>query len=195
VSTLANAGAEIGRLSVQYPGGIAARFRWGGSGRADEVFAISESSGTLTDYAELAGEPASNLCRAELRVESPQGAWTARFASVVFDEPQGVLWATEGLLLVKYGFRVYALNGRTGQLAWSYGSGTPTLAVLASSRLNHVLLQTELETMALRANGEVAWRAAHDDVITEAQLVAGRLDLTTYGGQHLYLDAQTGQQA
>jgi len=26
-----------------------------------------------------------------------------------------------------------------------------------------------------------------------AQLVAGRLDLTTYSGQHLYLDARTGE--
>jgi outer membrane protein assembly factor BamB len=192
---MANTEAEIGRLSVQYPGGIAARFRWGGSGRAEEVFAISESSGTLTDYADLDGAPVENLCRAELRVESPNGAWTARFASVVFDEPQGVLWDTEGLLLVKYGFRVYALNGRTGELAWSYTSGTPALAVLASSRLEHVLMQTELETIALRPTGEVAWRAAHSDVITDAQLLAGRLDLTTYSGQHLYLDAQTGQAA
>ena len=57
------------------------------------------------------------------------------------------------------------------------------------------LLQTELETIALRETGEVAWRAAHSDVITDAQLVAGRLDLTTYGGQHVYLDARTGQPA
>ena len=113
----------------------------------------------------------------------------------MFDEPQGVLWDTYGLLLVKYGFRVYALNGRSGELAWSYESGTPALAILASSRLDHVLLQTELETIALRADGSVAWRAAHDDVITDAQLIAGRLDLTTYTGQHLYLDARTGQEA
>jgi len=192
---LANTEAEIGRLAVQYPGGIAARFRWGGSGRADEVFAISEEGGTLTDYADIAGESGDNLCRAELRVEAPTGSWTARFASLVFDEPQGVLWDTAGLLLVKYGFRLYALNSRNGELAWSYASGTPALAVLASARLEHVVLQTELETIALRSNGEVAWRAAHDDVITEAQLTAGRLDLTTYNGQHLYLDAQTGRAA
>jgi hypothetical protein len=189
---------DIGRQQVQYPGGIAARFRWGGSGRAAEVFGISESSGTLTDFAPLirkrADEQAS-LSRAELRVESPGGAWTARFASEVFDAPQGVLWDTPGLLLVKYGFRLYALKPRTGELAWSYSSGTPALAVLASSRLDHVLFQTELETFALRDNGEVAWRAAHSDVITDAQLIAGRLDLTTYGGQHVYLDASTGQPA
>jgi outer membrane protein assembly factor BamB len=187
--------ADIGRLSVQYPGGLAARFRWGGSGRADEVFATSEAAGIMTDHGELAGAPSSSMCRAELRVEGPAGSWTARFASPVFDEPQAVLWDTNGLLLLKYGFRVYALNGRTGELAWTHSTGTPTLAVLASSRLDHVLLQTELETLALRSNGDVAWRAAHSDVITDAQLIAGRLDLTTYGGQHLYLDAGTGQAA
>ena len=187
--------SEIGRLSVQYPGGLAARYRWAGSGRADEVFAISESTGTLTDYGSLAADPYESLCRAELRVEGPGGSWTARFASVVFDEPQGVLWDTHGLLLVKYGFRLYALNGRSGELAWSYASGTPTLAILASSRLDHVVLQSELETFALRPDGEVAWRAAHDDVITDAQLIAGQLDLTTYSGQHLVLDARSGQTA
>ena len=189
---------DVGRQQVQFPGGIAARFRWGASGHAAEVFGISESAGELTDLASIIRESVNGhdtLCRAELRVESPVGAWTVRFASEVFDTPQGVLWDTPGLLLVKYGFRLYALRARTGELEWSYGSGTPALAVLASTRLDHVLLQTELETIALRETGEVAWRAAHSDVITEAQLIAGRLDLTTYTGQHVYLDARTGQPA
>ena len=41
---------EIGRLSVQYPGGLAARFRWGTTGTADEVFGVSEGTGALFDY-------------------------------------------------------------------------------------------------------------------------------------------------
>ncbi len=184
--------AEVERLSVQYPGGLAARYRWAGSGRGDEVFGTSEASGSLTDHGALADPDPDRQCRAELRVEGPSGSWTARFASPVFDEPQGVLWDSAALLLVKYGFRVYALGARTGDLGWSYASGTPALAILASSRLDHVLLQTELETIALRDDGSVAWRAAHSDVITEAQLIAGRLDLTTYSGTHVYLDARTG---
>jgi hypothetical protein len=127
-----------------------------------------------------------------MRVESPAGDWTARFASPIFDEPQAVLWDMPGLLPLKYGFRLYALTARTGQLAWAHVSATPTLAVLASPRLDHVLLQTELETFALRDDGSVAWRAAHGDVVVAAQLIAGRLDLTTYSGQHVYLDATTG---
>jgi outer membrane protein assembly factor BamB len=180
---------------VQYPGGLAARFRWGGTGRAADVFGISEATGALLDYGTLADPAPDRQCRAELRIESPSGSWTARFASVIFDEPQGVLWDTYALLLVKYGFVLYALEARTGELAWSHASGTPAVAVLASTRLDHVILQTELETIALRSDGEVAWRAAHSDVVTAAQIVAGRIDLTTYGGTHLYLDAGTGQQA
>jgi hypothetical protein len=128
-----------------------------------------------------------------LRVEGPVARWTARLASPVYDEPEAVLLDTDGLLVVRYGFIAYALVARTGELAWSHASGTPTVAVLASSRLEHVIVQTELETLALRADGSVAWRAAHDDVITHARLVAGRLDLSTYSGAHLYLDAATGQ--
>ncbi len=134
-------------------------------------------------------------CRAELRIEGPVARWTARFASVVYDEPEAVLVDTAGLLIVRYGFLAYALEARTGELAWSHVSGTPTIAILASSRLDHVILQTELETIALRPEGSVAWRAAHSEVIVEARLVADRLDLSTYTGQHLYLDAQSGQAA
>jgi len=90
---------------------------------------------------------------------------------------------------------VYDLDARTGELRWSYNSGTPTVAILASARLDHAIIQTELETIALRPDGTVAWRAAHSDVISEAQLVAGKLDLTTFGGAHVYLDAKTGEAA
>jgi hypothetical protein len=141
---------EIGRLSVQYPGGFSARYRWAGTGRADEVFGVSEGSGALVDYGvEGPALATETSCRAELRVEGPTGSWTARFAAPFFDEPSGVLWDTHGLLLVKYGFVLYAFNGRSGELAWSFVSGTPTLAVLASTRLDHVVLQTELETIFL----------------------------------------------
>jgi outer membrane protein assembly factor BamB len=189
------AAPDVERLSVQYPGGFAARYRWSGSGRADEVFGVSESEGSLMDFGTFVDANPDRLCRAELRVEGPVARWTARFASPVFDAPEAVLVDTAGLLIVRYGFSVYALTARTGELAWTYASGTPTVTVLGSARLDHIILQTELETIALRTDGTVAWRAAHSDVVTEARLVAGRLDLTTYSGQHLYLDARTGQAA
>lgn len=184
---------EVQRLSVQYPGGLAARYRWGGSGSAEAVFGISEAEGTLTDLGSLATPSPDGACRAELRVEGPHGRWTVRFASPIYDEPEAVLLDTAGLLVVRYGFMAYALASRTGELTWKQATGTPTVSVLASSRLEHVLLQTELETLAIRADGTVAWRATHSDVITHARLVAGRLDLTTYSGAHVYLDAQSGQ--
>lgn len=186
---------EADRLAVQYPGGIQARYRWTGSGGGPRMFAISEAIGTLTDHGPLSGAEPDRQCRLELRVESPAGSWTARFASPIHDRPSGALWDEAGLLLVTYGFMLYALEPRTGSLAWTHASATPTLVVLASSRLDHVLLQTEIETLALRRDGEIAWRAAHEDVIIEAALVAGRLDLTTYGGSHVYLDAASGRAA
>jgi hypothetical protein len=185
----------VQRLSVQYPGGLAARYRWGGSGSAEAVFGISEAEGTLNDFGALAAPTPEAACRAELRVEGPVARWTARFASPIYDDPEAVLLDTAGLLVVRYGFITYALGARDGELAWTHVSGTPTVAILASSRLDHLILQTEIETIALRGDGSVAWRAAHSDVVVAARLVAGRLDLTTYSGQHLYLDAQSGQAA
>jgi hypothetical protein len=185
--------SEVQRLSVGYPGGLAARYRWAGSDAADEVFALSEGGGSLTDHAPLAGADATRMCRAELRVEGPLGTWTARFASPVFDEPAGLLWDAEALLVVKYGFLVYGLAGRSGKLRWSHLSGTPIVAVLGSSRLAHVIVQSEVETLALGARGEVRWRVAHSDVIARAELVAGRLTLASYAGDVVAFDPGSGR--
>ena len=187
------AAPAVQRLSVQYPGGFAARYRWAGSGQADAVFEVSEADGSLVDFGSLEGADPNALCRAELRVEGPTARWTARFASPIFDAPDAVLLDSAGLLVVRYGFRLYALAARSGELTWTYATGTPTVAILASARLEHLILQTEIETVALRPDGTVAWRAAHSDVIVDALLVAGRLDLTTYSGQHLYIDARSGE--
>ena len=68
-------------------------------------------------------------------------------------------------------------------LRWTHRSATPLLALFASSRLRHVIVQAELETFAIEADGAVAWRIAHSDVVTEAAMVGGRLVLTGYGGR------------
>ena len=184
--------AEPGRATVQYPGGLGARYRWTGSGRGEGVFSLTEVGGTLTDHGQLVSVDPERLCRAELRVEGPLGTWTARFASLIYDEPQGTLWDTTGLLVVKYGFLVYALAGRTGELAWTYRSSTPILVVLGSSRLDHVIVQSEVETVALDASGRTVWRIAHADVVTGADLVAGRLVITMYAGAAEAFDPRTG---
>ena len=178
---------------VQYPGGLRASIRWAGSGQSDAVFSLSEAGGTLVDLGELSGPDPDDRCRAEVRVETPAGAWTVRLASTISDEPAGLLWDTEGLLVLKFGFHAYGLRARSGALAWSHRSASPILAVLGSSRLRHVLVQAEIETFALEADGEVAWRVAHSDVVTAAELVGGRLVLTSYGGQVRALDPATGR--
>lgn len=187
------AASEPRRATIQYPGGLHARYRWAGSGAAGIVFATSEAAGTLVDHGPLVAAEPDRLCRAELHVEGPLGAWTARLASLIYDEPRGTLWDSVGLLLVKYGFRLYALGARTGELAWTYASGTPIVAAICSPRLDAAVLQTEIETICLGPSGEVVWRAAHNDVVTDAELIGGRLVLTSYGGQRLVLDPRTGR--
>lgn len=186
--------AEPRDATVIYPGGLRARWRWGGSGQAAAVFALSEAGGALVDHGALVADDPDARCRAELRVDGPGGAWSARFASTLHDEPTAVHWDTPGLLVVKYGFHAYGLEARGGTLRWVHRSATPILAVLASSRLRHVLVQAELETFALEADGAVAWRIAHSDVVTGAELLGGRLVLTSYGGQVNAVDPATGRQ-
>jgi hypothetical protein len=185
---------EVQRASIQYPGGLAARYRWAGSGQGEAVFALSEAGGSLVDLGDLASEAPERACRAELRVEGPLGAWTVRLASTIFDEPQGLLWDDAGLLVVCYGFLAYGLVHRTGALRWHIRCGTPIVAVLGSPRLDHVLVQGEVETTAVRADGSIAWRATHDEVVTEAEMVGGRLVIMGFDGRPRALDPVTGRQ-
>jgi len=180
---------------IQYPGGIRARMRWAGSNQAAAVFALSEVGGALTDHGPLVADAPDLLCRAELRVETPGGAWTARLASPIYDEPEGIHWDTAGLLIVGYGFMTYAFEARTGLLRWSHRSGTPLVALLGSSRLAHILVQSELETFALEPDGQVGWRVAHSDVVVAAELLGGHLVLASFSGQQNALDPATGRMA
>jgi putative pyrroloquinoline-quinone binding quinoprotein len=187
--------AEPRDATVSYPGGLRARWRWAGSGQGAAVFALSEVGGELLDLGPEVSDDPEDLCRAELRVDGPAGAWTARFASAINDEPAAQLWDTTAQLVVKYGFHGYGLDARTGARRWVHRSATPLLAVFASSRLRHVILQAELETFAIEPDGTVAWRIAHSDVVTEASMIGGRLVLTGYGGGVNAVDPATGRAA
>src|SRR5437870_2406124 len=88
--------AEAHDLTLTYPGGLRARWRWAGSGQAAEVFALTEAGGELVDHGLLVASDPDARCRAELRIDGPAGAWTARFASTINDEPAAVLWDTPG---------------------------------------------------------------------------------------------------
>ena len=179
--------------TITYPGGLRARWRWGGSGQAAAVFALTEAGGELRDFGPTAGPEPDELCRAELHLEGPRGIWTARFASLIHDEPRAVHWDTSSQLVVAYGFHTYALDVATGDARWEHRSASPIIGLLGSSRLEHVLVQAEIETFAIEADGTVAWRVAHSDVVTDAQLVGGKLVLTSFDGQVRALDPSTGR--
>ena len=186
---------EPRNATIAYPGGLRARWRWGGSGSGAAVFALSEAGGALIDLGPRVADDPDPLCRAELRLEGPRGAWTARFASLISDEPRALHWDTAGLLVVGYGFHTYGLEVASGDLRWDHRSATPIIALLGSPRLAHVIVQAELETFAIEADGTVAWRLAHSDVVTAADLVGGRLVLMSFTGQATALDPSTGRSA
>jgi outer membrane protein assembly factor BamB len=96
-------------------------------------------------------------------------------------------------LVVAYGFHTFALDVETGEDRWEHRSATPILALFGSPRLQHILVQAELETFAIEPDGNVAWRIGHTDVVTAAELVGGRLVLTGFGGQVSALDPSSGR--
>jgi len=176
---------------VDYPGGYRVRYRWTGSGARGGHLPPAE--GGWLDLGHLVDPEADRLCRAEVAVRGPAGEWVVRLASRISGEPQGLYWDEPGLLVVGYGFAAYGFRARTGELRWQVRTGTPLIAVLASPRLGHVLLQSELETVAVDGAGDVLWRALHSDVVTEVTLTGGRLVLTSYGGQRAVLDPVSGE--
>jgi hypothetical protein len=186
---------EPRNATITYPGGLRARWRWGGSGRSADVFALSEAGGTLVDLGPRVSTDPDALCRAELRLEGPRGAWTARFASTIHDEPRAIYWDTAGLLVVAYGFHTFGLDAADGTARWEHRSATPLIGLFGSPRLRHVLVQSEIETFALETDGSVAWRIAHSDVVTSAELIGGRLVLTGFDGQVNAVDPTTGRTA
>jgi len=179
--------------TIGYPGGLRARWRWAGSNQGAAVFALSEAGGTLEDHGPLVSPAFEELCRAELRIDGPTGAWTVRLASTIHDEPAGLVWDDAGLFVVKYGFHTYGLESRTGVLRWSHRSATPVLAVFGSPRLAHIVIQSEIETFAIEPDGTVGWRIAHSDVVIDAALVGGRLVLTSFSGLVSAIDPATGR--
>jgi len=189
------AAREPRNATIAYPGGLRARWRWAGSAQAAAVFALSEAGGTMVDLGPRVSADPDALCRAELRLEGPRGSWTARFASTIYDEPRARYWDSEGLLVVAYGFHTYGLDAMTGDPRWDHRSATPIIALFASPRLRHVLVQAEIETFALEPDGTVAWRVAQSDVVTAADLIGGRLVLTGFDGQLNALDPATGRPA
>ena len=189
------AAAEPRNATITYPGGLRARWRWAGSGQAEAVFALSEAGGSLIDLGDQVAADPDALCRAELRLDGPRGAWTCRFASTIFDEPRASYWDSTGLFVVAYGFHTFGLDATSGVLHWAHRSATPIMALIGSPRLAHVIVQSEIETFALEADGTVAWRVAHTDVVTAAELIGGRLVLTGFDGQRNDLDPSTGRHA
>ena len=188
------AGEPRSRIS-DFPGGLRVRATWGSSGQASAVFALSESGATLVDHGSLgAGAEADpdRLCRMELRVETPNGAWAVRLATAIYDEPRAIHWDDAGLFVVGYGFTVYAFGARTGTLAWNHQTGTPVVELIASPRFGHVIVQSEIETWAIRGDGEVRWRLAHSDIVGAAELIGGRLILTSVHGEAQSIDPNTG---
>ena len=95
------------------------RATWGSSGQAAAVFALSEQGGVLIDHGALgagAGGDPDRLCRMELRVETPTGAWAVRLASTMYDEPRALYWDAGRLFVAGYGFAVYAFGARSGEI-------------------------------------------------------------------------------
>ena len=187
--------AEPRNATITYPGGLRARWRWGGSGQGAAVFALSEVGGQLVDLGHArrrrpgAAVPRRAAPRRTARrVDGPLRVDDQRRAA-------GLHWDTEGLLVVSYGFHTFGLDVATGEARWEHRSATPIVALLGSSRLAHVIVQAEIETFAIEADGTVAWRVAHSDVVIAAELVGGRLILTGYDGQLNALDPSTGRPA
>ena len=177
------------------PGGLRARWRWGGSGSGPAVFALSEARWRTGRPGHRASRPIRSRCAAPScdsraraapgRPASPRSSTTSRGRST---------GTPTGLLVVAYGFHTYGLEVDSGEAPLGPPVGDAARSpCFGSPRLAHVIVQSELETFAIEPDGTVAWRVAHSDVVTAADLLGGRLVLTSFDGQVSALDPATGR--
>ena len=97
---------------------------------------------------------------------------------MIHDEPRATYWDTAGSARRRVRLPHVRARLRPGEPAWDHRSATPIIGLFGSPRLDHVVVQAELETFAIESDGTVAWRVAHTDVVTAAEFIGGRLVLT-----------------
>ena len=126
------------------------------------ITAMSEVGGTLTDHGSLVSADPDRLCRAELRVEGPLGALDGavrvghqrRTRPACCGTPRGCCsCATASGSTPSRAAPATCAGAATAARPWSRSLG--------SSRLDHVIVQSEIETVALDGAGSVVWRLAH----------------------------------
>ena len=117
------------------------------SSRSRRAAARSADHGHLVGHRPRAAVPRGAARRGPARRRGPPASPRRSSTS-----PTAVLWDTEALLAVRYGFVAYALASRTGELRWSHRAGTPLVALLGSSRLR---------TCSSRARSR-RWRSTRD---------------------------------
>ena len=77
--------SEPRNATIAYPGGLRARWRWGGSGSAAQVFALTEAGGSLVDFGSIVSA-------------DPDALWWARHNMARFDSfvspphSHGTMW-------------------------------------------------------------------------------------------------------
>ena len=173
-----------GNSTIAYPGGLRARWRWGGSGSGPQVFALSEVGGDAGRPRARASPPTPSPVPRRAAPRGPARRLDGAVRLAHLTTSRGRCTGTpRACSSSPTGSTPSASRSRSGDARWDHRSATPIIALLGSPRLAHVVVQAELETFAIEPDGTVAWRVAHSDVVTAAELVGGRLVLTSFGGQ------------
>ena len=86
-----------------------------------------------------------------MRLEGPRGAWAARFASTIYDEPRGLYWDTADLLVVAYGFHTFGLDAAEGEALASFGQ----LEILPSEEVDAAQVRRRIAERRETLRGEV----------------------------------------
>ena len=138
--------------------------------RAPAVFALSEAGGALVDLSPVAAGSRAAVPRRA----APRGPARRVVGALRVAHPRRAARAPLGhrrrCWSSPTGSTPTASRSRRARPRWDHRSATPIIALLGSPRLAHVIVQSELETFAIEPDGTVAWRVAHSDVVTAADL-------------------------
>ena len=134
------------------------------------------------------------LCRAELRIEAPGGAWTARLASTIFDEPAALFWDNARPVRREVRLphvRVRRPFGRPALVSPLRDAAPRGIRVAATGPRRRPVRDRDVRDRARRRRSPGGSPTPTSS--PGAELVGGRLVLTSYGGAATALDPATGR--
>lgn len=107
------------------------------------------------------------ICSLE-KINNEDVIWRVVFSSKIFDKP--LVSLNDNFILVKYGFRIHALNQNNGLHLWFYESESPIINFYIDKSYLNLAVISDDKIVFLNNNGKLLEQYSHNELILESFL-------------------------